>query len=127
MENEEKRRYKKYGYLFKNTKLRKARLAGLIVTEEFEKAADAIVKSGREITDIDIYNIAKSLFFPMYKQRITEGFKESYKQQFGTAAYREWSHKFREYKQAPRAFSVDLFGSDKQWEDDFRQWELSYN
>lgn len=113
---------RKYGYLFRTTALRQARLNELIVTDEFISAADAIIKDGRNITDVDIYNIAKAVFFPMYKDHLTKGFKESYKQQFGAAAYKEWSHKYRVFGQSTKAFSIDLFGNNGQWEKDFQEY-----
>lgn len=123
VDNEQNR---KYGYLFKETSLRKARLNQLIVTDEFIKAADDIILSGRTIKDVDIYNIAKSLFFPMYKEHLTEGFKEDYKLKHGNAAYKEWSHRYRIFGQSTKAFSVDLYGNEEQWKKDFAEY-LSQN
>lgn len=116
---------RKYGYLFRTTSLRQARLNELIVTDDFIKAADAIIESGRSITDIDIYNIAKSVFFPMHKQYLTEGFKDAYKNEYGSEAYREWSHRYRIFGHSTKAFSIDLFGSSEQWEKDFQEYVLT--
>ncbi len=113
---------RKYGYLFRTTSLRQARLNQLIVTDGFIKAADAIIGSGRTIEDIDIYNIAKALFFPMHKEFLTEGFKEDYKLKFGNAAYKDWSHLYRVFGQSTKAFSVDLFGSEDKWKADFEDY-----
>lgn len=113
---------RKYGYLFKTTALRKSRLNQLIETDDFIKAADDIVRSGRAIEDIDIYNIAKSLFFPMYKEHLTEGFKEDYKSKFGSAAYKGWSYRYRVFGQSTKTFSVDLFGTEEHWKSEFEDY-----
>lgn len=113
---------RKYGYLFRKTSLRQARLNQLIVTEDFIKAADAIVNSGRAIEDIDIYNIAKSVFFPMHKDFLTDGFKADYKSKFGSDAYKDWSYRYRVFGQATKAFSADLFGSEERWKSEFEEF-----
>lgn len=119
MNNEQNR---KYGYLFRTTSLRQARLNQLIVTDEFIKAADDIVNSGRAIEDIDIYNISKSLFFPMHKEFLTKGFKEDYKLKYGNSAYKNWSYRYRIFGQSTKAFSVDLYGTEDKWKADFEEY-----
>lgn len=113
---------RKYGFLFRTSSLRKARLNELIMMEDFIKAADEIVASGRSINDIDIYNIAKSLYFPMLKNHLSDGFKEDYKSRFGTSAYKEWSHRYRIFGQATKSFSEDLFDDKEQWKKDFEEY-----
>lgn len=112
----------KYGFLFRRSALRKARLSQLIVTEEFIKAADDFVANGRKINDIDIYNISKSLFFPLLKEHLSEGFKEEYKSKYGNAAYKEWSRRYRVFGQATKSFSEDLFHGEERWKDDFEEY-----
>ena len=111
-----------YGFLFKKSSLPKADLNALLTVEDFVTKANEIVAKGSGIEDCDIYNITKSLYFPMLKDFETDGFKEKYKQQYGSEKYKEWSYRFKIVGNATKRFSKILFGSDK-WKEDFNEYK----
>lgn len=111
-----------YGFLFKKSSLPKADLNALLTVEDFVTKANEIVAKGSGIEDCDIYNITKSLYFPMLKDFETDGFKEKYKQQYGSEKYKEWSYRFKIVENATKRFSKILFGADK-WKEDFNEYK----
>lgn len=111
-----------YGFLFKKSSLPKSDLNALLTIEDFVSKANEIVAKGSGIEDDDIYNIVKSLYFPMLKDFETVGFKESYKQEHGTEMYKSWSYRFKILGNATKRFSKVLTGSDE-WKRDFEKYK----
>lgn len=112
----------KYGFLFKKSSLPKSHLNNLLQIEDFVKAADNVIANGKGIEDSDIYNIATSIYFPMLYDHQTEGFKEVYKAENGSAKYKEWSFKYRVIGQAVKSFSKVLYGNAERWKEDYAQF-----
>ncbi len=108
-----------YGFLFKKSSLPKSDLDKLLRFDDFIDEANKVLANGRGVEDIDIYNIAKSIYFPMLKNHQTDGFKETYKIENGAPKYKEWSFKFRIFGNAAKSFSKVLFGSTEHLMNDY--------
>ena len=108
-----------YGFLFKKSSLPKSDLNNLLQFDDFIKEADKVLENGKGIEDVDIYNIAKKIYFPMLRDHQTDGFKEAYKAANGAPKYKEWSFKFRTFGNAVKSFSKVLFGSTEQFQNDY--------
>ena len=117
----EEKRYN-YGFLFKKSILPKADLSGILQFDDFIQKMDEVMNDGKGIEDTDIYNIAKSLYFPMLKNHQTEGFKKIYKEEFGTEKYREWSYRFRIIGRSTKAFAKALYGDLSKYESDYQEY-----
>lgn len=100
-----------YGFLFKKSTLPKSDLDKLLQFKDFVNAANLIIAKGKGIEDSDIYEIVKGIYFPMLSNHQSEGFKDSYKAEYGAPKYKEWSFKFRTFGNAAKAFSKALYGS----------------
>lgn len=122
---DEVRGNRRYGYLFQTTSLRKAPLDGLISTVAFVKAADNARKSGRKIDDLEVYNITKSVFFPVHKKYTKEGFNDEYKLKYGVDAYKDWKRLHRALGAATKAFCVDLYGTQDNWKSEYEEFLAS--
>lgn len=92
-----------YGFLFKKSSLPKADLSSMLLLDEFTAEADIIMSKGKGITDEDIYNIVKKLYFPKLKAGERSGIA-------------------RRLNKAIRHFSLVLFGNEAAWEKEFEEY-----
>lgn len=107
------------GFLFKKLTLPKSALRILFGVPEFVDAVVKLVQSNQTINDEVIYDITKSLFFSMRSDFVSDGFKESYKRENGTEAYKEWSRKYNILHKGLKTLSKEINGNPTSWEEEF--------
>lgn len=109
------------GFLFKKLNLPKSALRILFGVPEFVNAVSEKAQSSQTINDEIIYDITKSLFFSMRKDFMKDGFKESFKRENGSDAYKEWSHSYNILHKGLKTLSKALYGNPIAWEDEFNR------
>lgn len=120
--DENKESKNSYGFLFKKSQLPKSNLSWMLQFDDFVQKMDEIMRAGKGIEDMDIYNISIGLYFPMLKDHQTEGFKEAYKAEFGSNKYREWSYRFRIIGRSTKNFAKALYGDLSKYESDYQEY-----
>ena len=112
-----------HGFMFRDLSLPKVDLDYLLKLPEFVNQIDLLLYNNEVVDDVAVYNVVKSIYFPMQKCFDSDGFKSKYKEDNGTLAYKEWSMRYRVFGRATRRFSKSIFGYDK-WEEDYKEYLL---
>ena len=112
--------------VYTKTRLKKRRLEDLLLFEDFASVLRNKIFAKEDVSDIDIYNAASSIFFPLLKSFQSEGFKEGFRNTYGLEEYNELYFKYRKFGCAVRSFSKDLFENPDQWEEHYQEFLLEH-
>lgn len=109
-------------YLLEKSKLPSKNLLYMLQFDDFVQKINKAMGEGKEISDIDIYNITAELCFPMLKKYKEKGFRESYENEFGVEECEKWLYKYDLIKRSARAFSKALYGDFSKYKSDYQEY-----